>query len=289
MNYTNLTICIPAYNEESGIVEMLEQLRHDIPDAEIIVVDDGSTDSTAERAQTVEGVKVISHERNLGYGAALKTAMRYATKPVIAWYDSDGQHNPEDLKRVVAPVLAGEMDAVIGDRCSESDIRPERIPGKWILHKLAEFIARRRIPDVNSGMRCFRSDVVLRYLHLLPDGFSASTTTTMILIKRLYRLGYVSITTEPRIGVSTVSMLRDGLRTIHFLIRILILFEAFKFFALLAAFQLVVGFSYGFIMAILLGLGFPVLAAVICLSGIITFLMGLLCDQIVAMRLERLE
>lgn len=286
---TRLSVCIPAYNEETGIVETLRHLRYGIPAAEIIVVDDGSTDATAELARKVEGVTVISHELNRGYGAALKTAMRSATQPVIAWYDGDGQHNTDDLKRVAAPVFAGEMDAVIGARCSGSDLRLERLPGKYVLQKVAEFIAGRHIPDLNSGLRCFRAEVVLRYLHLLPDGFSASSTISMILIKRLYRLDYVPITTASRIGVSTVSMVRDGLRTIHLLLRILILFDAFKFFALLAAFQFVVGFVYGISIAIPFGRGFPVLAAVICLSGIITFLMGLICDQIVAIRLEQLE
>lgn len=287
--YKNLTVCIPAYNEEFVIKQSLERLRSYIPDAEIIVVDDGSTDETAERARTVGGVRVISHERNQGYGAALKTAMRHATRSVIAWYDGDGQHNPEDLIRVVTPVLEGEADAVIGARTSNSDARPERKPGKWILQKIAEGIARRRIPDLNSGLRCFRSDVILRYLHLLPEGFSASSTSTLLLIKRLYRFKYVPITTTSRTGVSSVRMMRDGLRTIHLLLRMLVLFEAFRFFSLLSAFQLIVGFVYGLGIAIYSGLGFPVLAAVICISGATTFLMGLLCDQIVAIRMERLE
>jgi glycosyltransferase involved in cell wall biosynthesis len=284
-----LSVCIPAYNEQEGIEATLRTLRANLPEAELIVVDDGSSDDTGQRARSVEGVIVLAHERNRGYGAALKTAMRHATRPVVAWYDSDGQHHPEDLKQCARPVLLGEKDAVIGIRGSGSDVRIDRVPGKWILKKAAEMMTRRPIPDLNSGLRCFRAEVVLRYLHLLPDGFSASSTTTMIMHKRNYRLGHVSITTSPRVGTSSVKMLRDGFHTLHLLLRLLVLFSAFKFFSLLAGLQLAVGILYGLWTALSSGLGFPVLASVIVISGVLTFFMGLLCDQIVALRLERLE
>jgi len=289
MTYENLTICIPAYEEEEAIADTLIGLRELFPEAEIIVVDDGSTDKTAAAARAVEGVIVLSHGRNVGYGGALKTAMRSSTRPVIAWCDSDGQHQPEDLVKVVQPVLAGEKDAVIGVRSSGSDVRRDRLVGKGILKMVATMVARDRIPDLNSGLRCFRGDVIFRYLHLLPEGFSASSTTTLLLMKRGYRLGYEEITTQQRTGTSSVRMLRDGWRTIHLLVRILILFDAFAFFAFLSAVQIIAALIYGGFTAFTVGLGFPVLAAVVLISGILTFFMGLICDQITAMRLERLE
>lgn len=289
MTYENLTICVPAYNEEEAISATLVGLRESFPEAEIIVVDDGSTDKTALVAQEIKSIMALSHGRNIGYGAALKTAMRNSSRPVIAWCDSDGQHQPEDLLKVIQPVLTGEKDAVIGVRGSGSAVRRDRLIGKGILKIVATLVARNPIPDLNSGLRCFRREVIFRYLHLLPDGFSASSTTTLILMKRGYRIGYEEITTRPRAGTSSVKMLRDGWRTIHLLLRMLILFDAFAFFAFLSAIQITGALIYGVTLALTLGLGFPVLAAAVLLSGILTFFMGLICDQITAMRLERLE
>jgi glycosyltransferase involved in cell wall biosynthesis len=289
MNYHDLTICIPAYNESSTIGKTLEALWKTFPRAEIIVVDDGSEDQTGEIAQKVPGTQVLFHKRNIGYGAALKTAMREASRGVIAWLDCDDQHSPEDLARVVRPVLAGEKDAVIGVRGTDSDICRGHAPGKWVLNSLAEIVTRESIPDLNSGMRCFRRELIQRYQHLLPDGFSASATSTLLMMKRGYRLGYEKISTKKRVGTSKVKILRDGWRTIHLLIRILILFDAFSFFSIFAALQTSIGFIYGVVKTYMHKQGFPVFASVVVISGILTFFMGLICDQIVAMRIERFE
>jgi glycosyltransferase involved in cell wall biosynthesis len=289
MTHSDVTICIPAFNESAAIRDTLTSLKTEISEAEIIVVDDGSSDDTGDLARSIDGVIVIKHERNRGYGAALKTAMRRSTRGVVAWYDSDGQHTPSDLKRVLQPVLEGEKDVVIGTRNADSSAPRDRVLGKWILKHIAQFVAGDRIPDLNSGMRCFRKDAIMRYLHLLPDGFSASTTTTLLMMKRGYRMGYVGITAKERIGKSTVKILRDGLRTTSLILRILILFEAFKIFAIASLLQLIPGVVYGLTVAITVGQGFPVLAAVLVLSGILTFLNGLICDQIVASRKEKFE
>ena len=285
----DLTICSTAYNEAESVGEALRELRRHFPNAEVILVDDGSTDETAAIARKVKGVVVISHSRNIGYGAGLKTAMRRASRNVVAWFDCDGQHRAQDLEKVVGSVLAGANDAVVGARKAGSDILLDRIPGKWFLKKVAELVARSRIPDLNSGMRCFRRDVILRYLHLLPDGFSASSTSTLLMIKRGYRLGYEDIVSCGRKGKSTVRVLRDGWATLTLILRIVILFEAFGFFALLSFLQIVPGLAYGVTLALTRGLGFPVLAATLVLSGLLTFFMGLVCDQIVSLRKERLE
>ena len=289
MNYDNLTICIPAYNEAAAIGETLVNLREGLPGAEIIVVDDGSTDETLTEARKVEGVVVLAHERNIGYGGSLKTAMYRAKGKFIAWCDSDGQHRVEDLKKVVAPVINGEKDAMVGARTKDSPVRFRRMPGKWILKFIAERIVRAKIPDLNSGLRCFRRSVIMRYLHLLPDGFSASTTSTILMFKRGYRMGYVDILAPERIGTSSVRILRDGWGAVQLMVRILVLFEAFGFFTLLSIIQLLPGLIYGIMMACLTGKGIPVLAALMIISGLLTFFMGLICDQIVSLRKERFE
>ncbi len=285
----DLTIVIPAFNEEEGIGPTLRELVAALPDAEIIVIDDGSTDATAEVASSVEGVVVLRHARNRGYGAALKTGAREATRDLLAWYDADGQHRAEDLIRTVSAVVEQSHDLVIGVRGSDSAKQRERALGKAVLFFIARVISRERIPDLNSGLRCFRRDVLVRYLHLLPDGFSASTTTTLMMMKRGYRVGYVPIVAKERVGKSTVKIVRDGLRTIQLIIRVVVLFEAFKVFTLLGLALLVPGLIYGIVLALLRHEGFPTLAGTTVVSGLLTFFMGIVADQVVELRKERFE
>ena len=289
MDCSDLSICVPAYNEAEAVANTLKRLVRSFPQAEILFVDDGSTDDTLAEARGVDGVRVLVHDRNIGYGASIKTAIRNSTRKVVAWYDADGQHRAQDLEKIVQPVLDGEKDAVIGARTKTSAVTRNRLPGKWILKTIAELIVRHKIPDLNSGLRCFRREVIIRYLHLLPDGFSASTTSTILMMKRGYRIGYEDIIAVARKGSSSVKMIRDGLMAIQLMLRLLILFEAFGFFTFLAMLQVIPGLVYGTIVAVSQGQGFPVLAATVIISGVLTFFMGLLCDQVVALRKERFE
>lgn len=286
---SHLSVIVPAYNEGEGIAAALEELRRECPEAEVIVVDDGSTDNTGDIAAAVQGVKVVRHTRNRGYGAALKTGMRAATRRCVAWYDSDGQHRPSDLVAVARPVLDGKQDVVIGVRGRDSATQTERVAGKWVLKYVAEAISRERIPDLNSGLRCFSRDVIMRYLHLLPDGFSASTTSTLLMMKRGYRVGYAPIVVKPRVGKSTVRIVQDGLRTLHLIVRIAVLFEAFRFFTVLGAMLFIPGVVYGLLWALVAGRGVSTLAAIMVIAGMFTFYVGILADQIVELRKERFE
>ncbi|MBU1610734.1 MAG: glycosyltransferase family 2 protein [Proteobacteria bacterium] len=288
-NTDQLSILIPAFNEELNIERTLTELRQQFADAEIIVVDDGSTDDTASIASRMAGVTLVQHSHNTGYGSALKTAFRRSTRAVVAWYDADGQHRPEDLRAVVQPVLNGEKDAVIGVRGEESDVVTTRVPGKRLLKYCAQIVARAPVPDLNSGLRAFRAEVLKRYLHLLPQGFSASSTTTLILMRRGYRLGYAPIQTKARKGTSTVKIFRDGWRTLQIILRLFVLFDALNFFTALAAVQAIPSLVYGTIIALIRDQGFPVLASTFFISGLLTFFMGVVCDQIVALRKERFE
>jgi len=289
LKYSELTICVPAYNEAAGIKATLEDLKAKFDDAEIIVVDDGSTDETFDLAKSVKGVVVLSHARNRGYGAALKTAIRYSKGKVIAWFDADAQHLASDLERVIQPVLEKKMDTVIGARGKGSDLRMDRLPGKMVLKFVAELIVGETIPDLNSGLRCFQSEIIKCYLHLLPDGFSASTTSTLLMMKRGYRLDFVNITANKRKGQSSVNIIYDGLTTLGLIIRILILFNALAFFTSLGLLQIIPGLIYGLWSAIVNDAPFSVLASTIIISGVLTFFMGLICDQITELRKERLE
>lgn len=284
-----LSICIPAYNEEKAIGNTLRELVNSFPEAEIIVVDDCSTDKTGEIAKSIHGIRILTHESNKGYGASLKTAMRNSTGKVVAWYDADGQHRPEDLRKVVQPVLDEKREVVIGIRDKDSDKKIDRIPGKLILKLISEIIVREKVPDLNSGLRCFKRDIIKRYLHLLPDGFSASSTSTILMMKRGYTIGYQKIVAGKREGKSTVKIIKDGWHTIKLMINLLVLFEAFGFFTILSLLQIIPGIIYGFYIAFLIGKGFPTLASTVIISGVFTFFMGIITDQITSIRKEKLE
>ncbi len=286
---SRLSIVVPAYNEEAAIGSTLPRLRAACPAAEIVVVDDGSTDETRAIARESEGVRLVAHRRNRGYGAAMKTGIREASRAFVAWYDADGQHDPEDLVAVAAPVLAGESDVAIGLRRPGSSVQRNRVPGKWLLGWVARIVSGESIPDLNSGLRCFRRDVLLRYLHLLPDGFSASTTSTLMMLKGGWRVEYVPIVARPRIGRSTVRIVRDGLHTLHLILRIVVLFEAFRVFTTLGLAMLVPGLVYGVAVALVAGRGFPTLAGTAVIAGLLTFFMGIVADQVVELRRERFE
>tara|TARA_B100000676_G_scaffold300142_2_gene345387 strand:- start:862 stop:1725 length:864 start_codon:yes stop_codon:yes gene_type:complete len=287
LKYSELTICVPAYNEAAGIKTALEGLKARFLDAEIVVVDDGSTDKTFNLAKSVEGIVVLSHERNRGYGAALKTAIRYSKGEVIAWFDADGQHRPDDLEKIIQPVLEDKMDMVIGARGEGSEVSIDRLPGKMLLKFVAELIVGESIPDLNSGLRCFKSTVIKRYLHLLPEGFSASTTSTLLMKKRGYRMEFINIIANKRIGKSSVNMVYDGLVTLGLIVRILVLFNALPFFSILGILQIFAGLLWG--SWYLSSGGFSVFASTLIISGMLTLFMGLICDQITELRKERLE
>jgi glycosyltransferase involved in cell wall biosynthesis len=286
---TRLSVVIPAYDEEQAIGDTVRRLRDACPDLEIVVVDDGSTDGTADALRSIEGVRVQTHERNRGYGASLKTGMRAARRPFVAWYDADGQHEPADLLNVVAPVLRGERDVVIGVRGAGSARQSERVVGKALLKWVAQLLTRQGIPDLNSGMRCFRSDVIRRYLHLLPDGFSASTTSTILALKRGWRVGHVPIKTRRREGKSKVRLVSDGLTTLHLIVRLVVLFEAFRVFSALGGGLMALGLIYGILVAVVRGEGFPTLAGTVVIAGLLTVFLGIIADQITELRKERFE
>lgn len=289
--WERLSVIVPAYNEP-GIAETVSSLAAAVPGAEIIVVDDGSEEPVGPKLDSLPGVRVIRHERNRGYGASLKTGMSVSNRPVVCWYDGDGQHKLDDLKAVAAALGKGEhlqADACIGARRRGSAQTLTRLPGKFLLEMVARSLTGTDIPDLNSGLRAFRREVIERYIHLLPDGFSASSTSTLVMIKRGYRLLYVPISTLPRTGTSSVRFIRDGLDTGRLILNIVILFDAFKIFGLLSFLQIAFSVIYGLVKTYTVGAGFPVLAGVIFISGVVTFFMALIADQISAIRQERFE
>ena len=288
MGTPRFTIVVPAYNEQEPISQVLEDLVSRYADsAEIIVVDDGSTDNTEATVKRFPQVQLVSHKRNFGYGAALKSGILSAETELVCLFDGDGQHNPDDVQRLLD--VSGDADLVVASRGASAYRRLLRAPGKLVLQLLANFLVGRRIPDLNSGLRVLRREMMLRYLHLLPNGFSASTTMTMIALSQDYEVRYVSVSAARRKGRSQVRQVRDGLGTIMLILRMLLLFRPMKFFTPLSALLVLGGSVYGFYKLAQTGFGLSVGSLLIILLGIISFLFGLICDQISHLRLEKYE
>jgi glycosyltransferase involved in cell wall biosynthesis len=284
-----ISIVIPAHEEERAIGPVLAALTAARLPAvcEIIVVDDGSSDRTAEIAAQ-SGVRVIRLPVNRGYGAALKAGIRAASGEFILTMDADGQHRIEDVARVCDAVVSRlAVDCVIGHRTQLLHSPLWRMPGKWFLTRLARVLTQREIRDLNSGLRVMRRDVIVRYMHLCPSGFSFSTTSTFALASRGYQIEFVPIQVERRIGRSRVSV-ATGFQTILLVLRLASLFNPLRVFLPLAMFFIVGGCIWT-IPYMLEGHGVTVAAMLSVLTGVILFGMGLICDQVAQLRLERFE
>lgn len=288
--HKKISVIIPAYNEGQGIAAVLEELTAcvDMAETEIIVVDDGSSDDTAEKA-AVSGVRLIRHRRNLGYGSAIRTGVQAAKGDFVAWYDADGQHRPEDLVRVLEELREQDLDYCVGVRGKDSYEDRSRAFGKFILRQFLRVCARQEPSDFNSGLRAFRRSVLLRYLPLLPKGFGASTVTTLLMQEEGYLGREVPITVRKRVGKSSVNQLRDGMRTILLILNVILLFHPMRVFGNCGAVLILGGALYGCVSALNWGGGLPVLAAVLILFGFQLLCFGLLSLQIGQMRRMRLE
>ena len=281
-----VTVIIPAFNEAASINKVVSDLvGAALPFiAEIIVIDDGSSDETGRLAE-IAGARLVRHRQNRGYGAALKSGIRAAQTEFVLTYDADGQHRPDQLAALWTAHEAADM--VVGARQALLHSPLWRMPGKWLLNLMANYLMRRRIPDLNSGLRLMRREVISRYLHLCPNGFSFSTTSTLALLSRGYDVAFTPITVAPRAGRSTVS-LRAGLDTIVLILRIAALFEPLRIFVPASLLSCLAGVLWGIPYA-LAGRGVSVGALLAIVTGILLFGLGILSDQISQLRLERYE
>jgi glycosyltransferase involved in cell wall biosynthesis len=246
------SVVVPAYNEKAGIVAALAALEGDLASVrevcEIIVVDDGSNDGTAALLRDVAGIRVFTHARNRGYGAALKTGIRQARHPLIVITDADGTYPNERIPDLVR--LAGTADMVVGARTSANVeySRLRSIP-KWFLKRFAEWLAHRKIPDINSGLRVFRSDTVERFIRILPDTFSFTTTITLAMLTNDYSVHYEPIDYHRRVGKSKIRPIRDTLRIAQLILRTGMYFAPLRVF-----FPVALLFGCGFLVSLALDL-----------------------------------
>ncbi len=273
------SVIIPAYNEETGIGPLLEKMLNEglLERYEVIVIDDGSTDNTAN---IVSGypVKLVKHGVNKGYGASLKTGIRRATCDKVMMLDSDGQHDPVYLDTITKMLDDAEM--VIGERNRESFQVSNRKSGKLLIRKTGEFLVDQPLPDFNSGLRGFRRELIINFLHIMPNGFSFSTTSTLAFLKEGYTIGTFPIYVAERIGRnSNVKFLKDGSKTILLLFRIIMLFNPLKVFFPASLLVTILGLIWG-VAGYILYYRVPNSAIILATMGMFLFFFGLLADQI---------
>jgi glycosyltransferase involved in cell wall biosynthesis len=275
-----VSIVIPAKDEAESIADVVGGLREAAPWREIIVVDDGSSDATAARAREA-GACVIRHPYNKGNGAAVKTGTRHASGEFVLIVDADGQHDAVDAQRIVAPL--GEFDLVVGARRAATQATLTRRAGNAALNWLASYLTGRRIPDLTSGFRGIRREVLREFLHLLPNGFSTPTTTTLACIRAGYNVTFEPIDAGTRVGVSKMRVAREGARFVMILLKVITIFSPLRIFAPVSALALAGGALYGLVNFIAVG-RIPNGAVVLLLFAVIVFLVGLVSEQIAALR-----
>ncbi|HQU14879.1 MAG: glycosyl transferase [Chromatiales bacterium 21-64-14] len=272
-----LSIIIPARDEAEGLERLLPALRTQHPDAEILVVDDGSADAT--RAVGLRhGATVISHPYGQGNGAAVKTGARVASGAVLVFMDADGQHDPNDIARLTAALEQG-YDMVIGARDGASQASLWRGIGNRLYNRLASWMVGHRIDDLTSGFRAVRAAKFREFLFLLPNGFSYPTTSTMAFFRAGYALAFVPIHAGKRLGRSHIHPLRDSLRFFMIIFRVATLYSPLKLFLPISAAFFVLGLiRYSYTYA--LHGTFTNMSALLLIMAVLVFLIGLVSEQI---------
>jgi glycosyltransferase involved in cell wall biosynthesis len=278
----DVSIVIPAFNESDSIAEVVGVLRAAAPWREIIVVDDGSTDATGERAAAA-GATIVRHPYNMGNGAAVKNGIRRATGDFILIVDADGQHPPEEALRIVSRL--GEFDLVIGARSNETQATQARRAGNGLLNWLASYLTGREIPDLTSGFRGARASGLREFLHLLPNGFSTPTTTTLAFLKAGYAVTFEPIHARQRTGQSKIRLARDGAKFLMIIFKIVTLFSPLRIFVPISLASFVLGVGYG-IWNVVMHSRIPNGSVLLILFAVVVFLVGLVSEQISALRFE---
>jgi len=275
-NASSVTVILPAFNEGQNIARTVSELLQMYPEYEILVIDDGSLDDTAKLAEA-EGARVVRNHVNKGYGASLKQGMRKAKGNIVVFMDADGQHDCKDIARLVKALE--DSDMAVGERTAE-DMVTVRKPGKWILSTVADFLAGRHIPDINSGFRALYREDGLKYLAILPNGFSLTTTITLAMIKEGRDVEYIPIRISPRAGgKSYVRYFRDGVKTLLLISRVIMLFHPLKIFAPLSFILFLIGGLYT-LYTLIFYTNITDTSILLLLSSLGFLFFGLLADQL---------
>lgn len=273
----SVSIILPSHNEASSLGALLPKLRKKFPVAEIIVVDDGSTDDSGKVCEECN-VKHIQHPYNMGNGAAIKSGARVASGDILVFMDADGQHDPDVIFGILEKLHQG-YDMVVGARDSGSQATMGRLLANRIYNYFASWLVGQKIEDLTSGFRAARTEKFREFLYLLPNGFSYPTTCTMAFLRSGYPVGYVPIRANKRIGKSHISPLRDGVRFLLIMMRVCTLYAPLKIFFPLSAILFATGGGYYLYTYMTTG-RFTNMSALLFIASLLIFLIGLLSEQI---------
>ena len=281
-----LTVVIPAHNEAHSIGPVLAQVRAQLPQAELLVVDDGSGDGTADRAEAA-GARVVRQPYNKGNGAAVKAGLRAATGDVVLLLDADGQHDPADIPRVLAPI--GPYDLVVAARSRASNASLARGWGNAALNWLASYLTGMRIDDLTSGFRAMKRAQIMEFIHLLPNSYSYPTTSTLAFIKAGYSVKFVPVEARRRAGgASAQRLLRNGVKFGLIILRMVTIFSPLKIFLPISLLLFLSGAAYA-VYTVLTETDITDSSVLLITTSIVIFLMGLISEQIAALRFDRRE
>ncbi len=275
-----LSIILPAKNEAAALAALLPALRAAQPDAEIIIVDDGSTDDTRALCARHD-VICLSSPYSMGNGAAIKRGARAAKGDVLVFMDADGQHHPVDIARLLTKLEEG-YDMVVGARAWAGQAGVGRGVANTIYNKLASWMTGFNVADLTSGFRAARADKFREFLHLLPNGFSYPTTSTMAFFRSAYAVAYVPIHAAQRVGKSHIRPVRDGVRFLLIIFKIATLYSPLKLFVPAGAFFFLLGLGYYCYTFVTLH-RFSNMSALLLSAAVIIFLIGLISEQITSL------
>ena len=284
MNETTVSVIIPAYNEGDTIADIVTQIRSLHPEFEVIVVNDGSTDDTISEAQRA-GAVVYSHPYNIGNGAAIKSGIRFATGKLLVFMDGDGQHNPNDIGRLLEHFP--EYDMVVGARSVSGQASFGRAFGNKIYNWFASYVAKFSIKDLTSGFRAVKSNVARNFLYLLPNTYSYPTTLTLGTLRSGMSVKYVPVKINKRTaGTSNIRMVQDGVRFFMIITRICTLYSPMRVF-LPVSFVLFLLGLLNYLYTFIFQNRFTNMSVFLFVTAIIVFMMSLISEQICQMRFER--
>jgi len=286
MDNNNVSIIIPAYDEGQTIGDVIKRIRTLYPEFEIIVINDGSSDNTAQVAKEA-GALVYSHPYNIGNGAAVKSGIRFASNKILVFMDGDGQHEPKEIATLLKYIPEFEM--VVG-------ARPKGYQASWgrglankIYNWLASYVAKFPVQDLTSGFRAVKSEIARNFLYLLPNTYSYPTTITLSVLRSGRSVKYVPINTQRRKkGKSKIKVFRDGIRFFLIIAKICTLYSPFRIFLPISVLMFLLGLSYYIYTFVVWG-RFTNMSALLFTTSILIFMMGLISEQICQMRFERSE
>jgi glycosyltransferase involved in cell wall biosynthesis len=272
-----ISIILPCRNEAAALQALLPLIRQVLPEAEVLVVDDASTDGSAQIA-AAQGARCIRHPYQKGNGAAIKTGARAASGETLIFMDADAQHDPADLPRLLERYRQG-FDMVVGARRAGSQASLARGLANRLYNRLASYMTGQRIEDLTSGLRIARADLFREFIYLLPNHFSYPTTITMAFFRAGYHVTYVPITAAKRIGKSHLRPLQDGLRFLLIIFKIGTLYSPLKLFLPVSILFFLLGSGY-WAYTYSLSARLSIMTVFMLTTAVVVFLIGLVSEQI---------